>query len=151
PEARSDLRGDADMAEQCGNRVRVDEHVVVCLVVAAPETVGTHEGGHLTPKYVSLGYRRACHEHPVLAGPHLRGLIAAGLAPSEIAEIEGEHPVGPQRTAERGQRPAELVFVVEIAQGVPDTDDGIGDGYRIVRKSKLFERRAGDVLPGQLD
>src|SRR2546430_2163172 len=82
-ERRADVGIDAVLAQHRRHGCRIQQDVVVPLIVAAPPAVReADEGGHLTNEPIRPRDREPGDEHPALTEPDQVGRVPAGLAPS---------------------------------------------------------------------
>ena len=60
----------------------------------------------------------------------------AGGAPLQVAQVECDQTSGQERGGEGGESTPDGGKVREVVQGVPDSNDRVCDGHRIVREEQ---------------
>jgi hypothetical protein len=115
----------AMLGRRCGNASDVDQHVVVTLVIALPRAVAVlEEHGHLADEPVGDRDRELGHDGPVIADPALVGAVASGLAPPQVAKVDGDDTAWSQRLRDRDEGTIGIDKAPRSTLEVPSVRDG---------------------------
>ena len=114
-------------SKQVGNHARVDQDVLMTLVVTSPRSVLVlHEDRHLTNEPIGRGNGTLGDDRPVIRNPRGGGGRTPRLPVGQVAEIDREQSAGTEGMGDRRESPLDRRGIRQVVQDVTDRDDRIG-------------------------